>query len=89
MMPSDGTPQTFSWDQHPLPFEATAGNCLVRVEILPTATPLETSWLYLQTAATQLMIGCLRVYDHAFIKTGGAIMIGHDRSLLQISLAKA
>ena len=88
-MPSDGLARTFHSDQRPLPFEARAGDCLVRVEILPTADPVRTSWLYVQTAATQLMVGCLRVYDHAFIKTGGAVMVGHERSQLQITLAKA
>ena len=88
IMPWDGTQRTFSWDQQPLPFQATAGDCLVRVEVLPTSLPLQTSWLYLQTVATQLMVGCLRVYDTNFIKTGGAVVIGHGGSRLQVTLAK-
>ena len=86
-MPFDGTERTFSQDLE-LPFHVSAAGCTVRVDLLPGSPPVQTSWLYLQTAATQLMTGCLRVYDHSAVRTGGAIIVGRARSCLQITLTK-
>ena len=85
-MPSDGAMRAFSRDTE-LPFRASAADCVVEVDLLPSSGPVHSSWLYLQTAATQLMVGCLRVY-HGTIRTGGAIRVGHVRSYLQLTLAK-
>ena len=84
-MPSDPTPQTFSPSQQ-LPFLA-GGTCALRVLATPGILPLHSSWLYLQTAATQLMIGCLRVYENQ-VRTGGVIRVGIPGSFLDISMSK-
>ena len=56
---------------------------------MPMASePAHTSWQYLQTAATQLMVGCLRVYDQSHIRTGGVIRVGRRGAFVEVSLSK-
>lgn len=86
-MPSDATQQIFRHGGL-LPYVKEADGCTLRVHAPEASQAAHTSWLYLQTAATQLMTGCLRVYDQSAIRTGGVIRVGRMGAFLEISLSK-
>ena len=86
-MPSDPTQQSFRLGEQ-LPFYATGGSCIVTIAAPRGSPPVPTSWLYLQTASTQLMIGCLRTYNQFAVRTGGTIRVGKVGAFLEIYLNK-
>lgn len=86
-MPSDTRQQEFRHGNL-LPFVTEADNCILRVHGPLASEPAQTSWQYLQTAATQLMVGCLRVYDSINVRTGGVIRVGRRGAFVEISLSK-
>ena len=71
-----------------LPFAIKVDGCVLRVNVPMTSEPAHTSWQYLQTAATHLMVGCLRVYDQSHIRTGDVIRVGRRGAFVEVSLSK-
>ena len=68
-----------------LPYIDRVGNCVFKIDVL-TGYSVETSWLYLQTAATQLVFGCRDAA--AIVNTGGTITVGADGHFLLLSMSK-
>ena len=83
-MPFNSTDTIFERGGH-LPYTDRVGNCVFKVDVL-TGYSLETSWLYLQTAATQLAFGCRDAA--AIVNTGGTMTIGADGHFLLLSMTK-
>ena len=84
-MPSDSEARHFQQTSN-LPRHSVSGDCTATVGLPEYSEGYQTSWLYIQTVAIQVMVGCLRVYDHNHIRTGGAITIGSRRTALKVSL---
>ena len=72
--------------------EVVLSTCWLRITAPENVCSVTVPWLYLQTAATQLMVGCMNSIESAAPRTGGSlrVVVGGDiRTLLKISFQKS